>query len=141
MQLGVISRGGVLVPMDSIQAEEFESLPLNTPLIIEYKEKRNAKNLGRYMTFIRAVFEMQEHYPAEHLLRKALQIMAGHCDEIISHTGRVHYLPRSISYKELDDEILFRKVFKRVRDAAYKMLTQLGINLTDEEFNRLCRYD
>ena len=144
MQIPVRYENGCLVPYTPQNAEELAKKLKGKEgqmLAVNLDTHRNYGNLQRLFTFIKSVFEMQEHYQNTEQLRIALAIKSGWCDVIISHKGKTSYQAKSISYKSIPDEEKFREVFKMFRDAAHEMLQEMGRNLTDEQFNRLTSYD
>lgn len=63
---------------------------------------RNSKFHGRYFAMVRALFERQEQFADEHMLRIWLQIGAGYCDLLPGPAGRMVAVPKSIDYRTLD---------------------------------------
>lgn len=76
----------------------------------EIKKARNPKHHRQYFALLHLVFENQERYRHFEHFRKAVQIAAGHVDELITLTGEVVLIPKSVDYASLD-EIEFSKVF------------------------------
>jgi len=74
---------------------------------------RDYTNHKKYFALLNMVFENQERYTNFPMFRKAVELAAGHVDEIITLDGEVHFEIRSIDYSTLD-EFEFDNLFGRV---------------------------
>lgn len=135
-------RQGVLVPMDSTQAEEFEAhLPKNVPLAVEVNENRNIDNHRRFFAFLNKAVNMQEHYTNVDQMRFALFIKAGHCQQVVSHkNGKISFIPKSMKFDKMS-ETKFRKVFKDCLDAFHDMLQEMGRDISEDELYQLMEFE
>lgn len=66
-------------------------------------------------------FENQERYTNFEKFRKAVAIAAGHTEELITVDGEVLFVPRSLSYDELD-EVEFSEVMPRLMTVCANIL-------------------
>lgn len=104
------------------------------------KKPRSYRNHKRYFALITIVWEnLPEQYharwPSMEVFRKAVQIAAGHVDEIITLDGEVQLIPRSIAYDSLD-EMEFSKVFSETMVVCAKLLGDAGMHELEEEVMR-----
>ena len=108
---------------------------------VEYIKARNYENHKRFFKFIETAFDMQEVYEDPEQLRKAIQMVAGHYEEliIIGKDGEpsVHYIPKSIAFDEMD-EGEFQELFKKCVNG---FLSRYGKGMTEAEFMRILEFD
>jgi len=108
--------GQGFVPATAEDSELLGPVRLGQVLRMRISMPRNPGNHSRYFRFLSDAFSMQESYENKEHFRKMLQVAAGHCDEVIGFDGKVTYIPRSISWADLD-EFEFRLLFSQVIDA------------------------
>lgn len=141
MELGIISNGRVLMPMDEFQADELATLPKNVPISVVIDTSRNVQNHRRYFAFLNTALNMQEHYQNINQLRFALLIKAGYCESVTSHkTGAVSFIPMSLKFDKMGEE-KFREVFKNSINAFHAMLTELNITITENDLYQLMEFE
>ena len=141
IEVGVIKRGGVLMPLDQWQAEEINKIPEGTSLAIEYEIDRSLPNHCRFFAFLNTAVNMQEHYTTVNQLRFALLIKSGYCEKVISHkSGSVTFVPESMSFDSMG-EVKFREVFKNCIDSFHIMLEEMGIHITDNQLYLLMGFE
>ncbi len=105
-------------------------------VMADIKKNRNAGNHKRFFAFVKQAFDMQEFYAEREVFRKVLQLKAGFFDLVISEKGANIYLPKSISWDELD-EIEFRELFNRVVNA---FIRDFGDKLNEIQINTILEY-
>ena len=86
-------------------------------------------------------YQQKEFYEEKELLRKALQMIAGHYEVliIIGKDGEpsTHYTPKSIDFSAMD-EIEFRDMFGRCITG---FINRYGNGITEEELLRVIDFD
>jgi hypothetical protein len=122
---------GLLEAADDDSLEVMRRLPKGIVFEMEYRAARNPANHRRWFAFVSTTFDMQDQYEDKEIWRKVLQMLAGHFDEVVDQRGQTHYWPRSISFKELDDELVFRDLFRR---AVNGFLSRYGNGMSEQEF-------
>jgi hypothetical protein len=65
---------------------------------------RNQKLHGLHFVLLTTVFDNQEQFSDLDQLRMWLQVGAGHCTFVPGPTGRMVALPKSISFRAVDDQ-------------------------------------
>ena len=123
--------GPVLVPV----MDDADKIPFGE-VVADIKKNRNPGNHKRFFAFVKQAFDMQEFYEEREVFRKVLQLKAGFFDLVISEKGKSVYLPKSISWDELD-EIEFRELFGRVVNA---FIRDFGDKLNDIQINSILEY-
>ena len=123
--------GPVLVPV----MDDADKIPFGEG-VEDIKKNRNPRNHKRFFAFVKQAFDMQEFYEEIEVFRKVLQLKAGFFDLVISEKGKNVYLPKSISWDELD-EIEFRELFNRVVNA---FIRDFGDKLNDIQINSILEY-
>lgn len=99
------------------------------------KKPRCYTNHKRYFALLNLTFENQERYTSFEHFRKAVQIAAGHVDELITLEGELVMLPKSIAYDALD-EMEFSKVFGETMTVCAKILGDLDLHELETEVMR-----
>lgn len=129
---------GLLEPVDDDTLKICRSLGPKDLILVKYSKARNPKNHRRWFAFVNLSFDMQDQYEDKEIWRKVLQMLAGHFDTVVDAKGNTHYWPRSISFKELDDETAFRDLFSR---AVRAFLGRYGNGMSEEEFMKALDFD
>jgi hypothetical protein len=99
------------------------------------KKPRCYTNHKRYFGLLTLTFENQDKYTSFEHFRKAVQIAAGHVDELITLDGEVVLIPKSIAYDALD-EMEFGKVFAETMTVCAKILGDLELHHLEQEVAR-----
>jgi len=124
-------QGPVFIPV----MDDCDSVPYGE-VMADIKKKRNVGNHRRYFSFVKQAFDMQEFYSEPDIFRKVLQLKAGFFDLVVTEKGVNAYLPKSISWDELD-EIEFKDLFNRVVNA---FIRDFGDRLNDIQINTILEY-
>lgn len=125
---------GTFVLADDQAVKVYESMRLGELCKGQYKKTRNYENHKRYFSFINEAFDRQDHFENKKHFRQWLQLKAGHYDAVVSPKGKLMYLPRSISFEELD-EIGFKGVFSDCITASLSIA-----NFRDSDVSRMLDY-
>ena len=64
---------------------------------------RNPRLHGLHFAMLAQVFDAQEQFSDPEQLRLWLQVGAGHCEFVPGPTGRMVAIPKSISFRSMDD--------------------------------------
>lgn len=99
------------------------------------KKPRDYRNHKRYFALLNLTFENQEKYTSFEHFRKAVQIAAGHVDELITLDGEVVLIPKSIAFDALD-EMEFTKVFGETMTVCAAILGGLSLYELEQEVLR-----
>lgn len=102
-----------LVASDEEAKQALRRWKVGETLKCSVKKPRCYTNHKRYFGLLSTVFDNQERYTNFHMFRKAVELAAGHVDQIITLDGEVHLEVRSIDYSSLD-ELEFNDLFVRV---------------------------
>lgn len=116
-----------LVPADEAAKQAVKRWKMGETLKCSVRKPRDYKNHRRYFGLLNLTFENQDKYTSFEHFRKAVQIAAGHVDELISLEGEVLLLPKSIAYDALD-EMEFSKVFGETMTVCAKILGDLDLD-------------
>jgi hypothetical protein len=116
-----------LVPADEAAKQAVKRWKMGETLKCSVRKPRCYKNHKHYFALLNLTFENQERYTSFEHFRKAVQIAAGHVDELITLDGEVVLLPKSIAYDALD-EMEFCKVFGETMAVCAKMLGDLDLD-------------
>lgn len=138
LYLAVRSDRTLLEPVDDESLAAIRGMKPGDLIKMPYKKARNPQNHRRWFAFVNTSFDMQDQYEDKEIWRKVLQMLAGHFDTVIDQKGATHYWPRSISFKELDDEQVFKDLFAR---AVRAFLSRYGGGMSEEDFMRALDFD
>jgi hypothetical protein len=104
-----------------------KKIPLNEPIIYEWKKPRNLKFHKKFFALLNLVFENQEQYNNLDHLRKDLTISAGYYDLRLNIEGLEIREAKSISFAKMTDTE-FSDYYNRIIDVVVKWL---GIDKED----------
>jgi hypothetical protein len=104
-----------------------KKIPLNEPIIYEWKKPRNLKFHKKFFALLNLVFENQERYNNLDHLRKDLTISAGYYDLRLNIEGVEIREAKSISFAKMTDTE-FSDYYNRIIDVVVKWL---GIDKDD----------
>jgi hypothetical protein len=124
---------GLLEAADDDTIEALHNVAPNSLLYCSFKTARNPGNHRRWFKFVQVSFDMQDHFENKAVWRKHIQMLAGWYDAVVLPNGDTQYWPRSISFKDLDDEVTFRKLFDKAVSA---FLGRYGKDMTESDFLR-----
>lgn len=124
-----------LVPADEAAKQAVKRWKIGETLKCSVRKPRCYTNHKRYFALLNLTFENQDKYTSFEHFRKAVQIAAGHVDELITIDGEIVFLPKSIAYDALD-EMEFSKVFGETMTVCAKILGDLDLNELQAEVLR-----
>jgi hypothetical protein len=109
--------GGVNEP----DVEQLRKLPIGTLLPVQLKKPRSAANHRRFFALCQFIVDNHPRFDTVEQVLLELKIRAGHYDEHITQEGEVIFVPRSISYEEME-ELDFGSFFQK---SVHAVCTQL----------------
>lgn len=116
-----------LTPADEEAKQAVRRWKMGETLKCSVRKPRDYRNHKRYFALLNLTFQNQERYTSFEHFRKAVQIAAGHVDELITIDGEVVFMPKSIAYDALD-EMEFSKVFAETMTVCAKILGDLDLD-------------
>jgi hypothetical protein len=123
------------VPADEQAKQAVKRWRIGETLRCNVKKPRDYRHHKQYFALLTLTFENQDKYTSFEHFRKAVQIAAGHVDELITLDGELVLLPRSIDYTTLD-EFEFSKVFGETMTVCAKILGDLDLHELEMEVAR-----
>lgn len=123
------------VPADEHGKQAVKRWKIGETLRCSIRKPRDYTNHKRYFALLNLTYENQEKYANFEHFRKAVQIAAGHVDELITLDGEIVLIPRSIDYTTLD-EFEFSKVFGETMTVCAKILGDLNLHELEQEVAR-----
>jgi len=124
---------GVLAPADDEAEEVISKLKRGECIRVKYTKPRNYEFHKKYFAMIQAMFDCQDFYTNQNIFRKVLEMAAGHFDQILTTKGTTIFLPKSISFADLDQEE-FEKIYQSVITA---FVERFGGSITKDELMRV----
>jgi hypothetical protein len=124
-----------LAPADEEAKQAIRRWRIGETLKCSVRKPRDYTNHKRYFALLNLTFENQEKYSSFEHFRKAVQIAAGHVDELITLEGEIVFIPKSIAYDALD-EMEFCKVFGETMTVCAKILGDMDLDILQQEVLR-----
>lgn len=113
------SQGGILIPADNECVESMQKVKNGDTVMIEYKPKRNVMFHRKAFALLNLVLQNQNKYQNINDLLTEFKLKAGHYQEHISLKKGVIYIPKSISFAEMD-ELEFGELYNKFIDIALR---------------------
>ena len=130
------SYGASLHPVTQEAQNMLAELPLDD-VLVTVKTGRSVKNHRRLFSFFTMTFDWQDEYENFDIWRRVLTLKAGHFLTVVDKKGNTQFWPLSISFRELDDEHKFKKLFNEI---VRVYLKDFGGNLSQEQINQANSY-
>jgi hypothetical protein len=124
-----------LLPADEEAKQACKRWKLGETLKCSVRKPRDYTNHKRYFALLNLTFENQDKYTSFEHFRKAVQIAAGHVDELITLEGELVFIPKSIAYDALD-EMEFSKVMGETMTVCARILGDLELHELEREVAR-----
>lgn len=127
----------MMIPMDVEGEAYIASLKLGDVIRCRVSKPRNYKNLQRFMTLVRLLYDMWEpvaetwrgHIAEKNFtrFRHDLTILAGYYDTVIAINGDVRVEAKSLSFGSMPEEE-FQRLFSKVIDVGLKRIPSAYTN-------------
>jgi hypothetical protein len=125
----------VLCPTDDESQSVLRKHKAGSEFWVEIRKARNPKHHRLYFALLKLTFDNQERYENFELFRKAVQIAAGHVDELVTLDGEVLMLPKSVAFDSLDEDE-FTQVFCDAMAVCAKILGDMDLDHLRQEVER-----
>jgi hypothetical protein len=115
-----------LIPIDDAGKDALASLGVGEIVRVKLSRPRNLGHHRKFFSMIQLVFENQEKFPTlEHLLT-AVKIEAGWYEDVpIEVSGKLVYLPKSISFAKMDQN-QFELFYEKAIAACCRLLPHMN---------------
>ena len=131
---------GALYPAGAAEETAIAKIPEGSLVAVELTRPRKQERL-RFWWALCGWMEQQigdERYSRKNI-SDLFKVLTGHCDILVSPSGKEFRFPKSISFSELSEED-FGELTGKLTHVAYKMLLKFGQeNWTAEEVERCVR--
>ena len=107
--------GDTLIPICDKGAKSIGQLREGDEILVDYKKKRNVGNHRRLFSMLQGVVHNSDHYQNVDNLLSMLKLKTGHFEVVVSHRGEQLYIPKSIDFASMDEE-LFKEFFSECID-------------------------
>jgi len=130
-------QGSGLHPATEEAQHMLAELPKYDDVLVTVKTGRSVKNHRRLFSFFKMTFDWQDEYENFDIWRRVLTLKAGHFLTVVDKKGNTQFWPLSISFRELDDEQKFKKLFNEI---VRVYLKDFGGNLSQDQINQANSY-
>ena len=117
----VKTQSGVLAPFDDADAQRMAKIKTNEVVRAEITKPRNLLFHKKFMALVRLVFENQERYNSIEALLVEFKLKVGHYKEHITTDGKIVYVPKSISFSQMD-EYEFNEFYNKALNVLGKII-------------------
>ena len=114
-------QSGVLAPFDDADAQRMAKIKTNEVVRAEITKPRNLLFHKKFMALVRLVFENQERYNSIEDLLVEFKLKVGHYKEHITTDGKIVYVPKSISFSQMD-EYEFNEFYNKALNVLGKII-------------------
>lgn len=116
-----------LVPANEEAKQAVKRWKIGETLKCSVRKPRSYRNHKHYFALLFLTYENQARYTNFEHFRRAVQIEAGHVEELIRLDGEIILIPKSIAYDALD-EMEFAKVFSETMAVCARILGDLDLD-------------
>lgn len=127
---------GALVPVDEDSEKPISRIGDGEVIHVSFKKSRNYGNHKRFFIFINATYDMQEHFETKKNYRNWMTMKAGWYETCVAPNGNVMFLPKSISFDEMDEDE-FKELFSSCVDV---FLKELGKGITENQLLQVINF-
>ncbi len=106
-----------LLPADEPSQVEFEKLRVHSAYKCDLKKARNPDHHRKGFAIINLIFDSQERYLTMEAMLTELKLLTGWYTEHVRFNGELVYIPKSISFADMD-QLEFETFYDRVLDLA-----------------------
>ncbi len=143
MKLNLVCTAEGFKPATDEDFEKKKTIKRGTICECTIKEVRNYKFHKKYFSLINCAWEYlteeQQHffYDSVDSFRKTVEISAGHCTPVYSHTRQEWLdMPKSVAFDSMTEEE-FGKLYEKVKDVLYNIFLS---SVNKEEFENELKY-
>lgn len=127
---------GHIVPADEESRETLKTVPEGVVIKCEFFLNRDYQKHKKFFAFLKATFDMQEHFTEMDNYRTWLTMKAGWYDTIVAPNGRVIFQPKSIAFDKMEQDD-FNKLYSTCIDV---FLRELGKGITQDQLLRVVEF-
>lgn len=128
----VTKRLGSLRPVDEAGQQALRRMRDGEVAVIEISRPRNVHHHRLFWALLTLVADNSRHYDMPEQVLAALKIALGHVDTIVGHDGKTYFVPKSISFAQMNQDD-FAQFFDRCVDVIVRRFLP---GVTDEEVRR-----
>lgn len=108
---------GKLLPANKEAIKKLNKVKVGDSVLIDYKAKRNPLFHRKGFALLNLIFQNQDRYTNLEDLRVEFRLKAGFYSEHITTKGKLIYIPKSMSFAEMDENE-FEELYSKFIDIA-----------------------
>lgn len=108
-----------LVPSEIDAARYVRALKTGEDVMVTIKKPRNIQFHRKFFALLRLAYENQDKYDTFEAFRHEVTLRSGFFTEHVHVTGKISYLPKSLSFDNMD-ELEFGKLYQKAIDVIIK---------------------
>jgi len=114
-----------LMPSSEKSIQKFNKVKVSETILIDYKEKRNIKFHKKGFALLNLVFSNQDQYKNLEDLRIEFKLKAGLYELHVTTKGKPMYIPKSMSFSEMDENE-FEELYSKFIDIALQHFVNMN---------------
>ena len=126
---------GKLIPSSEKSIKIFNKVNIGSEILVDYKAKRNTQFHKKGFALLNLVFQNQDRYINLEDLRTEFKLKAGLYSTHITTKGKLIYIPKSMSFSELDENE-FEELYSKFIDIALKDFVKMDRKNFEESILR-----
>lgn len=127
---------GKLIPCSDKSIAKVAQMKSGDIVLLDYKPKRNYQFHKKGFALLNLIFENQDKFDTLEALRTEMKLKAGHYEIHVTLKGKPIYIPKSMSFADMDEEE-FTEIYSKFIDIALKHFVSMD---KQELENAILRY-
>ena len=128
---------GKPIPSSDKSIGKMSKIKVGESFLMDYKPKRNYQFHKKAFSLLKLVYDNQSIYSNMEDLRTEFKLKAGWYEEHITTKGKVIYLPKSMSFADMD-AVEFEEIYSKFIDIALKHFVTFSKQELEESILRYC---
>ena len=108
---------GKLMPSSEKSMQKFQKVKIGDTVLVDYKAKRNVQFHRKGFALLNLIFQNQDKYKNFEDMRTEFKLKAGLYELHVTTKGKTIYVPKSMSFSEMDENE-FEELYSKFIDIA-----------------------
>ena len=113
------SADGSFIPSTENSIAKFKKVKIGETILVDYKAKRNVQFHKKGFSLLNLIYQNQSKYESFEAMRTEFKLKAGLYELHVTTKGKTIYVPKSMSFSEMDENE-FEELYSKFIDIALK---------------------
>ena len=113
------SADGSFIPSTENSIAKFKKVKIGETTLVDYKAKRNVQFHKKGFSLLNLIYQNQSKYESFEAMRTEFKLKAGLYELHVTTKGKTIYVPKSMSFSEMDENE-FEELYSKFIDIALK---------------------